>query len=327
MESNSNVTSTAFHLARDLVTGGTSATLLRTALAPLERIRIILQVQDASHQISYSNKNIRYGGMLGCLWRIPREQGVAAFWRGNIPGILTYFPTHVVSFVSNGWLRGLFLPPNTTYRHDWGRYMCGQLLVGGMAGVLALPIVYPLGFARTRMAADMGSNRKGGNRRLFSGMFNCIRTVVIYDGLKGLYRGMLPSICWIFVHRAIHLGGFQIVKESSYWKAIRQRSKSQHRTDFIWRMREIGEVLVMAHGVTTLAGLVAYPLDTVSRRLMLQSAVKNPIYNGMRECIAHTFRHEGLRGFLKGSHVEILRSTSGALMLVLFDRMILTHRS
>lgn len=49
--------------------------------------------------------------------------------------------------------------------------MLRSILAGGMAGCMTMSIVYPLDFARTLLAVDMG---KGLADRKYQGIFNCV---------------------------------------------------------------------------------------------------------------------------------------------------------
>lgn len=57
---------------KDLLAGGVAAAVSKTAVAPIERVKLLLQVQASSKQIS---PEAQYKGMVDCLVRIPREQG------------------------------------------------------------------------------------------------------------------------------------------------------------------------------------------------------------------------------------------------------------
>ena len=72
------------------IKGGISATVSKTAVAPIERIKLLLQVQATSTQITDP-----YKGIVDCAVRVYKEQGPAAFWRGNTANIIRYFPTQV----------------------------------------------------------------------------------------------------------------------------------------------------------------------------------------------------------------------------------------
>merc|ERR1712231_51501 len=75
------------------IKGGISATVSKTAVAPIERIKLLLQVQATSTQISDP-----YKGIVDCATRVYKEQGPGAFWRGNTANIIRYFPTQALNF-------------------------------------------------------------------------------------------------------------------------------------------------------------------------------------------------------------------------------------
>nr|KAF6482077.1 solute carrier family 25 member 31 [Molossus molossus] len=61
----------AASFGKDLLAGGVAAAVSKTAVAPIERVKLLLQVQASSKQIS---PEAQYKGMVDCLVRIPREQ-------------------------------------------------------------------------------------------------------------------------------------------------------------------------------------------------------------------------------------------------------------
>ena len=61
---------------------------------------------------------------------------------------------------------------------------------GGLAGAGSLLIVYPLDFARTRLAADIGNK----STREFTGLIDCVRKVWKADGFRSLYQGFGVSV-------------------------------------------------------------------------------------------------------------------------------------
>ena len=82
----------------DFIAGGISAAVSKTVVAPLERVKILLQIQDASKFIP---KDQQYKGLVDCFARVNREQGFLSFWRGNVVNVVRYFPTQA-HFVSGG---------------------------------------------------------------------------------------------------------------------------------------------------------------------------------------------------------------------------------
>jgi hypothetical protein len=62
---------------RDLLLGGTAGGISKTIVAPIERVKLVLQTQDASTQISPEG---RYKGIFDTFRRLPKEQGFFSFW-------------------------------------------------------------------------------------------------------------------------------------------------------------------------------------------------------------------------------------------------------
>ena len=78
---------------------------------------------------------------------------------------------------------------------------------------------------------------------------------------------------------------------------------------------------MFAQVVTVVSGIISYPLDTVRRRLMMQSGRKDILYKGTMNCFSVIAREEGIKAFFKGAGSNIIRGTGGAIVLVLYDRI------
>jgi solute carrier family 25 (mitochondrial adenine nucleotide translocator), member 4/5/6/31 len=154
------------HFFRDLMIGGVSAAVSKTAVAPIERVKLLLQVQDANKNIAVEK---RYKGIGDCFSRVYKEQGFVSLWRGNMANVIRYFPTQAMNFAMKDWFNRMFNPysPKTQKL----KFFLGNMASGGAAGAFSLCFVYPLDFARTRLAADVG---RGDGQREFSGLVNCL---------------------------------------------------------------------------------------------------------------------------------------------------------
>lgn len=283
---------------KDFIAGGISAAVSKTAVAPIERVKLLLQVQHVSKQISADQ---RYKGMIDCFVRIPKEQGFLAFWRGNMANVIRYFPTQALNFAFKDKYKQIFLG-GVDKNTQFGRYFLGNLASGGAAGATSLCFVYPLDFARTRLAADVG---KAGGTREFSGLGNCLTKIFKSDGLVGLYRGFGVSVQGIIIYRASYFGFFDTAKGML---------PDPKNTPFLisW---------AIAQTVTTVAGIISYPFDTVRRRMMMQSGRADKLYKNTFDCWAKIAKNEGRNAFFKGAFSNVLRGTGGALVLVLYDEV------
>ncbi|XP_026760788.1 ADP,ATP carrier protein-like [Galleria mellonella] len=284
---------------KDFIAGGISAAVSKTAVAPIERVKLILQVQHVSKQIAADK---RYKGIIDAFIRIPKEQGITSFWRGNLANVIRYFPTQALNFAFKDVYKGIFLEGIDKNTQFW-RYFAGNLASGGAAGATSLCFVYPLDYARTRLAADVGK----GKDKEFNGLIDCLVKTLKMDGPIGLYRGFIVSVQGIIIYRATYFGFFD---------TARDMLPDPKNTPLLitW---------LIAQTVTTLAGITSYPLDTVRRRMMMQSGrpVNERVYKNTLHCWATILRTEGIGAFFKGALSNVLRGTGGAFVLVLYDEI------
>jgi solute carrier family 25 (adenine nucleotide translocator) protein 4/5/6/31 len=176
------------------------------------------------------------------------------------------------------------------------------LASGGAAGATSLMFVYPLDFARTRLAADIGK----GSERQFNGLAHCISTIHKRDGFKGLYQGFGVSVFGIVVYRAAFFGGYDTAKVMFL---------KDPKTAPFWQNWIIAQV------VTTAAGVISYPFDTVRRRMMMQAGRADILYKSTFHCWATIAKNEGSRAFFKGALSNAIRGSGGALVLVIYDEI------
>ncbi|XP_009460151.1 PREDICTED: ADP/ATP translocase 3 [Nipponia nippon] len=268
------------------------------AAAYSQNTSFYLQVQHASKQIAADKQ---YKGIIDCVVRIPKEQGVLSFWRGNLANVIRYFPTQALNFAFKDKYKQVFLGGVDKHTQFW-RYFAGNLASGGAAGATSLCFVYPLDFARTRLAADVG---KAGADREFTGLGDCLVKITKSDGLRGLYQGFNVSVQGIIIYRAAYFGIYDTAK------GMLPDPRNTHIV-ISW---------MIAQTVTAVAGVVSYPFDTVRRRMMMQSGRKGAdiMYSGTIDCWRKIARDEGGKAFFKGAWSNVLRGMGGAFVLVLYD--------
>jgi len=285
---------------KDLLAGGVAGTISKTVVAPIERVKLVLQIQDANKEQIPVEK--RYKGIGDAFRRIPAEQGFASLWKGNLANVIRYFPTQALNFAFKDTYKAMFLKGVDKKTQFW-RYFMGNLASGGAAGATSLLVVYPLDFARTRLAADMGKKTADGkDTRQFTGMGDCLSKIVKQDGVIGLYRGFVVSLYGIIVYRAAFFGGYDTLK-----------GVVEPKTVFMsW---------VCAQIVTTISGVVSYPFDTVRRRMMMQAGKKEIMYTSTADCWVKIAKTEGMNGFFKGALTNAIRGSGGAIVLVMYDEI------
>lgn len=178
-----------------------------------------------------------------------------------------------------------------------------NFIAGSLSGCTTLIIIYPLDIAHTRLAADLGRTET----RQFRGICHFLTTVHKKEGIRGVYRGLPASLHGMVVHRGLYFGGFDTIKE--------MMAKESELEVVLWKR------WVAAQGVTTAAGMLSYPLDTVRRRMMMQSGLDQPMYKSTLDCWRKIYRVEGIGSFYRGAMSNIFRSTGAAAVLVLYDEI------
>eukprot|EP00435_Cladocopium_sp_Y103_P027607 s69_g6.t2 len=255
---------------QDAVAGACAGAVAKTATAPMERVKLVLQNQQLSvgHAKEVPVRNLLHGMTM----LLQEPMGFAGLWRGNLSNVMRVVPTYGARF----WLftyfdsRLVFVAQNDT-RH---------FISGGLAGVGALLLTHPLDGAgwdeiqslgtpfkrnswifvkdtvRTRLAAA----RIFADELSYRGFMDCVRQTWHRGGICGLYVGCLASMLEIAPYTAIAFTSYEGLKQRLLPGTTASSS--------IW-CRRVFAGLCSGVAATTFC----YPLDTVRRQLMLDGAL------------------------------------------------------
>jgi len=286
--------------AIDFLMGGVSAAVSKTAAAPIERVKLLIQNQD--EMIKSGRLTDPYKGIGDCFARVIKEEGVVSLWRGNLANVVRYFPTQALNFAFKDYFKRMF---NFNKDKDgYWKWFAGNLASGGAAGACSLFFVYSLDYARTRLANDNKSAKKGGQRQ-FNGLVDVYRKTLQSDGLQGLYRGFNISCVGIIVYRGLYFGMYDSLKPV----VLTGNMRDSFFASFL-----------LGWAITIGAGLASYPIDTIRRRMMMTSgeAVK---YKSSYHAGLEIVKKEGVKSLFKGAGANILRAIAGAGVLAGYDKL------
>lgn len=277
---------------------GAAAIISKTAAAPIERVKLLVQNQD--EMIKAGRLDKPYKGVIDCTTRTFRTEGILPFWRGNMANVIRYFPTQALNFAFKDQVKAMFKSSkNEGYMLKFSK----NVLSGGVAGAMSLCFVYSLDYCRTRLANDAKASKKGGgHERQFNGMVDVYKKTIQSDGIVGLYRGFVISCVGIVVYRGCYFGFYDTLKPI-----------------IIGEGGSFAASFALGYVVTISSGLVSYPIDTIRRRMMMTSgeAVK---YKGSIDCTVQIVKNEGFMSLMKGAGANILRGVAGAGVLSGFDK-------
>jgi solute carrier family 25 (adenine nucleotide translocator) protein 4/5/6/31 len=338
-ESNSERVKTSL---MDAIAGAAAGVFAKTAVAPIERIKLLIQLQKSIQSSPTTRNNtatatatitaiakatpkttISTMKISGSAWNVARtvynEEGFIAFWRGNTPNVLRQAGATALNFMLMDWYKSaispilnatLALPSNRPHAdRKKRRKIISSFLSGGLAGGTTTTFLYPVEFCRTRLALDVGC------RRMYPrGMRDVFCTIWKTDGLKGMYQGFGVALTGVVLYRALHLGGYDACKT----ELLHRRRKNGSNADSIVTM---GERFAIAQVISITAGTICYPIDSVRRRLMMQAGqpVDVRLYSNSIHAFQRIFMEEGVKGFYLGIGPNLMRSFGGALLLVSYD--------
>jgi len=284
-----------------LAAGGISGAVSKTITAPLEKVKLAIQNQDSDPRV-ISGEMKRYAGMGDAFRRHITELGPQSLWRGNFANCVRYVPTAACNLAFKDNIKKLF--PKYNKNTEFGMFAAAQIASGAAAGGVTNTLVYPLIYVRTVLGADLGKEQK------YNGMADCIKKTIKSNGFMSLYNGIGPSTLGIVVYRGAQFGLQDILK-----------AFNPYQKDFT----TVGLVskFAVAQVAVSASGIAAYPLDTMQRRLQIESSKPkaDQMYSGMGDCFTKILKNEGPGGFFKGALANVLRGTGAALVLVIYDEI------
>ncbi|PKA56144.1 Mitochondrial adenine nucleotide transporter ADNT1 [Apostasia shenzhenica] len=262
-----------------LVAGGLAGVVSKTCTAPLARLTILFQVQGMHSDSATLSK----ASLFKEASRILREEGFRAFWKGNLVTIVHRLPYSAISFYSYDRYKNLLhlLPGLDGHTQYVNADVCVRLLSGGLAGMTAASITYPLDLVRTRLAVQT-------NYMYYQGIGHTLHTIFRDEGLRGMYKGLGASLLGVGPNIAV---GFCVYESLiSNWKLHRPHDST----------------LLVSLACGSVSGIVSstatFPLDLVRRRKQLEGAGGRALIykTGVWGTFRHIFRSEGFRGLYRG---------------------------
>jgi solute carrier family 25 (adenine nucleotide translocator) protein 4/5/6/31 len=310
----------------DFLAGGVAGAITTTITYPIQRVKQLLQTQDRIPAIA-SGEVPRYAGIADCFKRVYREEGLPAFWRGNLANVLRYFPVAAFSFAFLGSIQSCFpkYDPDTQFL----QLLLVNVVSGGIAGACSLTLVYPLDYANTRLASDIGTAKsttlpltgEKSNEQEFSGILDCLYKTFATKGVLSVYTGYTVSVVGIVVYRAPYFGLFDTINALNPYQDV---SMAASIKDYL-----LGLLMsfLVAQITAAFASFLSYPFDTVRRRLQMEAnrtLAERQYKNGLH-CAHVIAKTEGIQGFYKGFLANLYLGAGGALVLILFQQIDGSH--
>ncbi|KAA0048929.1 mitochondrial adenine nucleotide transporter ADNT1 [Cucumis melo var. makuwa] len=292
-------------ICKSLVAGGVAGGVSRTAVAPLERLKILLQVQNPH--------SIKYNGTIQGLKYIWRTEGFRGLFKGNGTNCARIVPNSAVKFFSYEQAsRGiLYFYREQTGDHDAQLTPLLRLGAGACAGIIAMSATYPMDMVRGRLTVQVLILISQFLAFLYKspyqyrGIFHALSTVLREEGPRALYKGWLPSVIGVVPYVGLNFAVYESLKD---WLI-------KNKPFGLVEDSELSVTTRLACGAAagTVGQTVAYPLDVIRRRMQMvgwnnaasvvtgDGRSKAPLeYTGMVDAFRKTVRYEGFSALYKG---------------------------
>lgn len=291
---------------KHLVAGGVAGAVSRTCVSPLERMKILYQIQ-----VERSKEDRRFRGIGSSLARIGREEGLLGYFKGNGTNVVRIIPYVAVQFAAYEELKKLLgIPADPRQQRPLKR-----LLAGGLAGVASVTATYPLDLVRTRLSAQ-------GNDRKYRSIRHAFQTILHEEGgfWSGcLYRGLVPTLMGIAPYVGLNFAVYETLKG---FVMSRVFDDDDHREQ-VAIDDELPITLKLMCGA--LAGATAqsitYPLDVIRRRMQMRGVMSDRFpYKSTPHAIVTIVTTEGVAGLYKGMLPNLLKvAPSVAIAFVTYE--------
>eukprot|EP01083_Nonionella_stella_P141990 438448_1 len=280
-----------------LCAGAGAGAITKTAIAPLERVKILFQIQSMRSSV----ERPKYTSIVGTLRNIVQEDGVRGFYRGNGTNVLRVVPVYALKFGFNDtfkdWVR--------RSEQDVKDLNFSQLIqAGSLAGLCQIGVTYPLEVVRTRLSLCSAWESK------YRGIVHCAMTTVRHEGVAALYKGIGPSFLTGAPYVGIQMTSYELFKRRC------PHDPESHRVP-------VQYTLVCGTAAGLIAQTSTYWGDTLRRRMQTNGiGGRERHFSSSWDCARKLWRTEGIRGFHRGLSANVIRCIPGAaIQFTAYDQL------
>ncbi|KAL8995792.1 MAG: hypothetical protein Q9169_004550 [Polycauliona sp. 2 TL-2023] len=271
-----------------IIAGGVAGLVSRFCIAPLDVLKIRLQLQTnplRGRAWKGTEPALNPTGTISTFRHILHDEGVTAFWKGNVPAELLYVAYGGVQFSTYRLTNKLLQPfslPNTV----------DTFLSGASAGATATSLTYPLDLLRTRFAAQ-------GRDRVYTSLRSGIMDIARTEGFKGFFQGLSPAVGQVVPYMGLFFSFYEVLRPQLASISLPLGS---------------GDAFAgILSGVLAKSGV--FPLDLIRKRLQVQGPMRVryaggsiPVYKGVLATGWAIVAKEGWRGLYRGLGISLVKS-------------------
>ncbi|KAF0474119.1 mitochondrial carrier [Gigaspora margarita] len=259
---------------KHLIAGGIAGAVSRTVVSPLERMKILFQIQGV---------NAAYSGIGPTLVKMWREEGVIGFLRGNGTNVVRIVPYSATQFAAYEKYKRLLLEEGKK-ELDAPR----RLTAGALAGITSVACTYPLDIVRTRLSVQSASLSGNEGQKKLPGIASTMKIIYVTEGgIVALYRGLGPTLLGVAPYVALNFHSYEVLRK--YFTPVDRTSPP------------VAQKLLCGALAGSFAQTITYPLDVLRRRMQVTGMKELEYqYKNTWDALTQLLKGEGIRGLYKG---------------------------
>ncbi|XP_053161316.1 solute carrier family 25 member 16 isoform X1 [Hemicordylus capensis] len=277
-----------FYWLRSFVAGGVAGCCAKTTIAPLDRVKILLQAH---------NRHYRHLGVLSTLCAVPKKEGYLGFYKGNGAMMIRIFPYGAIQFTAFGQYKKMIKKKLGISGH------IHRLMAGSMAGITAVICTYPLDMVRVRLAFQVKGDHK------YTGIIHTFKTIYTKEGgMRGFYRGLLPTIVGMAPYAGFSFFTFGTLKNVGLAQAPTLLGRPSLDNPDVLVLKT--HVNLLCGGIAgAIAQTISYPLDVTRRRMQLGAILPDSDKClTMVQTLKYVYGNHGIRrGLYRGLSLNYIR--------------------
>nr|XP_010342398.2 calcium-binding mitochondrial carrier protein SCaMC-1-like [Saimiri boliviensis boliviensis] len=254
-----------------LVSAGIASAVARTCTAPLDRLKVMMQVH------SLKSRKMR---LITGFEQLVKEGGIFSLWRGNGVNVLKIAPETALKVGAYEQYKKL-LSFDGAHIGIFERFISGSL-----AGVTAQTCIYPMEVLKTRLAV--------GKTGEYSGIIDCGKKLLKQEGVRSFFKGFAPNLLGIVPYAGIDFAVYEVLK--NYWLEN-------------YAGNSVNPGIMILLGCSTLSNtcgqLASFPLNLIRTRM--QASVEKGKITSMIQLIQEIYTKEGKLGFYRGFTPNIIK--------------------
>lgn len=240
------------YIAKSFLAGGVAGMCAKTATAPLDRLKILLQARNV-HYIDYS--------VPSGFKAIYQKEGLWGYFKGNGAMMVRIFPYAAIQFMSYEQYKRLLKPYFRADTHT------NKLVAGSATGITAVTCTYPLDVVRARLAYQVYEMR-------YRSVWHTLTTIVKEEGTRGLYRGYVPTVLGMIPYAGVAFYSYEVLKSQmmNRFSHVATRLSLDGSGTVVLT---IPATLVCGGLAGVVAQTVSYPLDVARRNMQVHGMVSD----------------------------------------------------